>query len=166
MVTGTDIPTITQREHEHLISIIEELIVAIKRLPDDVEWGDTSWAQDMEILNFIRIQTLSLQNAKENAVRGYYRDTYHLIRMVFEAYFVLRLISTCDKYPLRIKIRRGAHDPNLEHVKNRTIQEAQRVFGSRLVRTYMEDHNTLVVVLRGIPVVDNQGQDTGVIVPY
>lgn len=166
MVTRIDIPTITLREHEHLINLIDELIVAIKRLPDDVEWGHTSWAQDREILNFIRIQTLSLQNAKDNVVRGYYRDTYHLLRMIYEAYFVLRLVSTCDKYPFRIKIKRGKHDSNLEHVRTRTIQEAQRVFGNRLVRTYMEDRNTLVVVLRGIPVVDNQGQDTGVIVPY
>ena len=32
MVTETDIPTITLREHERLISLIEELIVAIKGL--------------------------------------------------------------------------------------------------------------------------------------
>jgi len=166
MVTGIDIPAITLREHEHLITLIDELIGAIKRLPDDVEWGDTSWAQDVEILNFIRIQTLSLQNAKDNVVRGYYRDTYHLLRMVYEAYFILRLVSTCDKYPFRIKIKREEHDPGLERAKNKTIQEAQRVFGNRLVRTYMENRNTLVVVLRGIPVVDNQGQDTGTTVPY
>lgn len=166
MVTGVAIPTITQTEHAHLLSLIEELIATIKTLPDDVEWGDVSWAQDMEILRFIRIQTLSLQNVKENAVRGYYRDTFHLIRMVYEAYFVLRLVSTCDKYPFRIKIKRGQHDPSLEDAKNRTIQEAHRVFGGRLVRTYMEGKSTLVAVLRGIPVVDSQGQETGVIIPY
>jgi len=166
MVMSTDIPSITLREHEHLISLIDELIAAIKRLPDDVEWGNTSWAQDMEILNFIRIQTLSLQNAKDNAIKGYYRDTYHLVRMVFEAYFTLRLISTCDRYPFRIKIKRAANDPSLEHARNRTIQEARRVFGNRLITTYMEDSRTLVALLRGIPVVDEQGQDTGVTVPY
>ena len=166
MVTGIDIPAITSREHEHLITLIDELIEAIKRLPSDVEWGNTSWFQDTEILNFIRIQTLSLQNARDNTVRGYYRDTFHLLRMVYEAYFVLRLVSTCDKYPFRIRIRRGERDPDLEHAKNRAIQEAQSVFGNRLVRTYMEDRTTLVVVLRGIPVLDDQDQDTGVIVPY
>ncbi len=166
MITGMDIPAITRKEHEQLIDLIDELIIAIKRLPDDVEWGDVSWAQDMEILDFIRIQTLSLQNAKENAIRGYYRDTFHLIRMIYEAYFVLRLVSTCDKYPFRIRIKRGQHDPSLEHAKKRTIQEAHRAFGGRLVRTYMEDRNTLVAVLRGISVIDSQGQDTGVIVPY
>jgi len=83
MVTGTDIQTVTQTEHERLINLIEELIAAIKRLPDDVEWGETSYMEDVEILNFIRIQTLSLQNIKENAIRGYYRDTFHLIRMVY-----------------------------------------------------------------------------------
>jgi len=166
VVTGTDIQTVTQTEHERLINLIEELIAAIKKLPDDVEWGETSYMEDVEILNFIRIQTFSLQNVKENAVRGYYRDTFHLIRMVYEAYFVLRLVSTCDKYPFRIKIKRGQHDPSLEHARNRTAQEVQRVFGNRLVRTYMEDKNTLVAILRGIPVVGSQGQDTGIIVPY
>jgi len=166
VVTGTDIQTVTQTEHERLINLIEELIAVIKRLPDDVEWGETSYMEDVEILNFIRIQTLSLQNVKENAVRGYYRDTFHLIRMIYEAYFVLRLVSTCDKYPFRVKIRRGQHDPSLEHARNRTVQEVQRAFGNRLIETYMEDKNTLVAIIRGIPVVDSQGQDTGIIIPY
>jgi len=166
MVTGIDIPSETLNEHGPLINLIDELIVAIKGLPGDVEWGDTSWAQDMEIFDFIRIQTLSLQNAKENAIRGYYRDTYHLVRMVFEAYFVLRLISMCDRYPLRMKVKRRTNDPSLEHARNRIIQEARRVFGNRLITTYMEDSKTLVAVLQGIPVVDDQGQDTGVTVPY
>jgi hypothetical protein len=166
MVTETDILTLTLREHEHLIILIDDLIAAIKRLPDDVVWGETSYMEDIEILNFIRIQTLSLQNMKENTLRGYYRDTFHMIRMVFEAYFVLRLVSTCDKYPFRIKVKRGKHDPSLEHAKNRIIQEAQTHFANRLVKTYWEDNNTLVAVIHGIPVVDGQGQDTGVIVPY
>jgi hypothetical protein len=166
MVVITDIPSITLRENEHLINLIDELIAAIKGLPDDVEWGESSWAQDMEILNFIRIQTLSLQNVKDTTIRGFYRDTYHLLRMVFEAYFVLRLISTCDRYPLRIRIKRKQNDGSLEHAKSRLIQEAQKVFGNRLIKTYMEDSKTLVVLLRGIPVVDDQGRDTGVTVPY
>jgi len=166
MAMSATIPSITIKEHEHLINLIDELIRAIKGLPGDVEWGNASWAQDMEILDFIRIQTLSLQNAKENAIQGYYRDTYHLLRMVFEAYFVLRLVSTCDRYPFRIKIRRRARDPSLEHARDRTIQEAQRVFGNRLITTYMEDNKTLVALLRGIPVVDEQGRDTGVTIPY
>jgi hypothetical protein len=161
-----DIPSMTLREHGHLINLIDELIAAIKRLPDDVEWGESSWAEDMEILNFIRIQTLSLQNAKDTAIRGFYRDTYHLLRMVFEAYFVLRLMSTCDRYPHRIKIKRKPNDRSLEHAKNRLILEARKVFGNRLIKTYMEDSKTLVAVLRGIPVVDEQGQDTGVTIPF
>lgn len=156
----------TLREHGHLINLIDELITAIKKLPDDVEWGESSWAQDMEILNFIRIQALSLQNVKDTTIRGFYRDAYHLLRMVFEAYFVLRLISTCDRYPIRIRIKRKRNDRSLDHAKNRLIQEAKKVFGNRLIKTYMEDSRMLVAILRGIPVVDEQGQDTGVTVPY
>jgi hypothetical protein len=166
MVMPNDIHTTTLAEHERLINLVDELIDAIVKLPDDIEWGETSHMQDVEILNFIRVQTFSLQNAKENVLRGYYRDSFHLIRMVFEAYFVLRLVSTCDKYPFRIKIRRGPHDPSLEHAKNRIILEAQTHFGNRLIETYMEDNNTLVAILRGIPVVDSQGHETGEIVPY
>jgi len=166
MVTGIDIPTTTQTEHGQLINLIDELINAIIRIPEDVEWGETSYMEDVEILNFVRIQTLSLHNARENVLRGYYRDTFHLIRMLFEAYFVLRLVSTCEKYPFRIKIKRGEHDASLEHARNRTMQEVQRVFGGRLIKTYVEDKNTVVAILRGIPVVDGQGQDTGIIIPY
>ena len=104
MITGTDIITKTTQEHEHLLTIIDELIVTLKGLPSDISWGETQWMEDIEILDFIRIQTCSLQNAKSNAVQGYYRDAYHLIRMVFEGYFVLKLVSTCCKYPLRVKI--------------------------------------------------------------
>jgi len=131
-----------------------------------VQWGSSSWAQDMEILDFIRIQALSLQNAKRNTIEGYYRDAYHLLRMVFEGYFILRLISTCDKFPIRIKVKRMRSDPNLDHAKNRIIQQVQERYGSDLITTYMEGRDVLVAVVRGVKVVDDKGNDTGVIVPY
>jgi len=166
MANGATNSAITQAEHENLISLIEDLTAAIEKLPADVEWGSNACAQDAEILDYISVQTLSLRNATHNVVRAHYRDTYHLLRMVYEAYFLLRLISTCDKYPLRIKIKRGARDPNLEHAQKRVISELQQHFGDRLVGSFLEDRRTLVAVLRGIPVVDAQGKDTGVIVPY
>jgi len=162
----SDIASQTFAEHKHLISSIDELIEALKRLRSDVQWGDSQWMQDIEILDFIRIQTLSLQNAEKNTIEGYYRDAYHLIRMVFEAYFVLRLISTCEKYPFRIEIKRTRGDSSLEDAKNRTVEKAKKHFGSRLITTYMEDKNTLLCVLRGIRVVDDKGNDTGVVVPF
>ncbi len=161
-----DIAARTLQEHSKLVETIVELIATLKKLPEDVQWGGSSWAQDMEILDFIRIQTISLENAKKNAVQGYYRDAYHLIRMVFEGYFILRLISTCDKYPLRIRIKRAKNDPSLNHAKDRLIQQVRQKLGNRLITTYVEDKNILVAVLRGIPVVDDKGKDTGVIVPY
>ncbi len=160
-----DIPTQTYNEHENLSKLVDNLITVLKGLRNDVQWGNSSWMQDREILDFVKIQTLSLQNAKTNIVQGYYRDAYHLIRMVFEGYFTLRLISTCDKYPIRIRVRRNKSDPDLNHAKDRIIQQAQRNLGSRLVTTYMEK-NILVAVVRGVKVVDNEGQDTGVVVPY
>jgi hypothetical protein len=163
---STDIATQTLKEHQRLINLIDELVTALRRLPKDVQWGRSSWAQDSEILDFIRIQTLSLQNAEKNTIEGYYRDAYHLIRMVFEGYFILRLISTCDKYPLRIRIKRAKSDPSLNHAKDRLIQQVRQKLGNRLITTYAEDKNILVAVLRGILVVDDKGKDTGVIVPY
>lgn len=161
----SDVATQTLQEHEHLLSVIDELVAGLRKLPADVRWGNSTWAQDTEILDFIQIQILSLQNAKNNAVCGCYRDVYHLIRMVFEGYFILRLVSTCDKYPYRVHIKRTAGDSSLDDAKNKIIEKAHRHFGSRLIRTYMED-KTLVCVLRGIPVVDDKGNDTGRVVPY
>lgn len=160
-----NISSITLNEHRHLIELVDKLMEAIRKLPEDVKWGDTSWAQDVEILNFVRVQMLSLQNAKENVLGGHYRDAYHLLRMVFEAYFVLRLISTCDKYPLRIEIKRGAQDPSIEHARQRILQKVRQTFKDRLITTYMEG-KTLVAVLKGKSVVDQKGQDTGVKIPY
>jgi hypothetical protein len=156
----------TYKEHQRLINLIDELVVAIKELPNDIKWGESSWAHDNEILNFVRIQTLTLENAKENTVRGYYRDSYHIIRMVFEGYFVLRLISTCDEYPLRIRVTRARTDPDLNSARNRITQQVREKLGDRLIKTYVESKDTLVAVLRGIPVVDDKGEKTGVTIPY
>lgn len=163
---NSDIASQTLKEHQPLVNVIDELITALKGLPNDVQWGDSSWMQDMEILDFIRIQTLSLQNTNKNTIEGYYRDAYHLIRMVFEGYFILRLISTCDKYPLRIRVKRGKNDPSLQDTKNRIIRQVAQNFGNRLVNTYWEDKDTLVAVMRGVPVVDDKGIDTGVTIPF
>lgn len=46
------------------------------------------------------------------------------------------------------------------------IEQAQKVFGSRMLRTYMENNNTLVAIVRGVPVVDDKREDTGVTIPY
>jgi hypothetical protein len=161
-----DIATQTLKEHQHLIELIDELVTALRGLRSDVQRGSSSWAQDIEILDFIRIQTISLENAKKNAVQGYYRDAYHLIRMVFEGYFILKLISTCDKYPLRIRMERAKKDPSLNHTRNRIIQQIAQKFGDDLIKTYMEGDDILVAVVRGKRVVDDKGKDTGVIVPY
>jgi len=163
----SDIASQTLTEHQQLINLIDELILALKQLPNDVQWGNTSWAQDMEILKFIRVQTLSLENAKVNTIRGYYRDTYHIIRMIFEAYFILRLISMCDEYPIRIEIKKGKKDSSLDDARDRMIKQAQKVFGSRLLRTHTEGNGSiLVAIVRGVPVVDDKGEDTGVTIPY
>jgi len=156
----------TLQEHGHLVDTIDKLAESIRSLPKDVQWGSSQWAQDMEIFDFIRIQALSMQNAENNAVRGCYRDAYHLIRMVFEGYFILRLVSTCDKYPMRVRIRKAVGDSTPEEAKTRAVETAQKHFGGRLIRTYMEDKNILVCVLRGTSVVDNQGHDTGVVIPF
>lgn len=161
-----DIVTQTLTEHQKLVNLIGELIAALRGLPNDVQWGSSSWMQDIEILDFIRIQTLSLQNARKNTIEGYYRDAYHLIRMVFEGYFILRLISTCDKYPIRIRLKREKSDPDLNYTKNRIIEQVQKNFGGSLITTYMEANNILVAVIRGVTVVDDKGKDTGVIIPF
>ncbi|MFC1965283.1 hypothetical protein ACFLWG_04730 [Chloroflexota bacterium] len=163
----SDISSQTLKGHQCLINTIDELIVVLRRLPNDVQWGDSTWAQDMTILDFIRIQTISLENVMKNVIQGYYRDSYHLIRMIFEGYFTLRLISTCDKYPIRIEIKKGGKDTTLDDARNRMIEQAQKVFGSRLLRTYMEKgSNTLVAIVCGVPVVNDRKEETGITIPY
>ena len=156
----------TLQEHDELIRLIDKLIMTLKRFPNDVQWGDSQWLQDLEILDYIRIQTLSLQNAKKIVMQGYYRDSYHLIRMIFEGYFTLRLITTCDLYPLRVKVARGKSDPSLNDAKKRVSEEIKRKLGSRLVKIYEEDNKTLVAILHGVPIIDDTGKETGVVIPY
>jgi hypothetical protein len=156
----------TFREHQQLINLIEKLGEALSRLPSDVEWGDSQWSPDLGILDFIQIQALSLQHAKQSTAQGFYRDAYHLIRMPFEAYFLLRLISTCDKYPVRRKITRGKSDSSLGDAKKRAIQNAKKTFGNRLIKIYEEGNNILVAVVKGVPVADEKGNDTGIILPF
>lgn len=162
----SDIKSQTLKEHRELVKTIVELIATLKKLPKDVRWGDSTWYHDKQYLDFVRIQTLSLENVMKNAIQGYYRDSYHLIRMIFEGYFTLRLISTCDKYPIRVKIRKGKKDATLNDARDRMIEQAQKVFGSRMLRTYMENNNTLVAIVRGVPVVDDKKEDTGVTIPF
>jgi hypothetical protein len=163
-----DIATQTFKEHGKLVEIITELIATLKKLPNDVQWGNSTWYQDKQYLDFVRIQTLSLENVMENTMRGCYRDSYHLVRMIFEGYFTLRLISTCDKYPIRIKIRKGEKDSTLDNARDRMIEKARKVFGSHLLKTYMdkENKNTLVAVVHGVPVIDDAKKETGVTIPY
>jgi len=156
----------TFEEHRQLISVIDALLGAIDKLPNDIEWGDSQWLPDSEILDFIRIQALSLQHARDTIVQGYYRDAYHLVRMAFEAYFLLRLISTCDKYPIRIKIKRSKNDSTLEDTKKRVIEQMRERVGKRLIKIYEEDKNTVVVVLKGKQVVDANGNDAGLLLPF
>lgn len=167
MDINSDISKQTLSEHEKLIEAISKLIKITTKFPDDIQWGDSTWYQDHQYLNFIKIQTLSLENALRNIIQGCYRDSYNIIRMIFEGYLILVLISTCDKYAVRIKIARSKEDPNLEHARDRRIKEAKQIFGDNLIDTYTEkDGKILVAVVRGIPVVDDKRQKTGVTIPY
>ena len=123
----SSIRTQTVQEHNALIKQIDKLVVALNRLPNDIKWGDATWAPDMEMLNFIKVQILSLQNAKRTALLGYYRDSFHIIRMAFEGYFTCRLITTCSLYPVRIKIARKKEDANLIAAKNRIIADPHSI---------------------------------------
>ena len=156
----------TKTEHAILVGFIDELMDAIIRLPKDIKWGESQWMDDVDVLDFVRIQALSLRNAKVNVLQGCYRDSYHLIRMVFEGYFTLRLISMCTKYPLRVKIRKSINDPTGNIGQQNAIANLKRTFGNDLFETFMEDSKTLVAIVRGIYVVDENGNRTGMIVPF
>ncbi|MGD9115580.1 MAG: hypothetical protein PVJ61_00135 [Dehalococcoidia bacterium] len=162
-----DIATQTLKEHQRLIDLVTELIVTIKKLSQDVQWGDSAWMHDYQYLDFLKVQALSLENVMGNTLQGYYRDSYHLIRMIFEGYFTLALISTCDKYPLRRKIVKGKDEPSLEYTRARCAKEAHDIFGDNLLEIRTEDNGkTMVAVVRGVPVVNDSKEATEVVIPY
>jgi len=153
----------TLQEHERLINLIDDLVAALKNLPNDVQWGSDRWLPDSEILDFVRVQTLSLEHAKESAVQGYYRDAYNSIRMVFESYFLLRLISTCDKFRQRVNLQSRKTGQKID--KNKLIEQIKRKYGEDLVNV-KEETNYLGVVLRGRRVINDQGHATEKLLPF
>jgi hypothetical protein len=58
----------TIKEQEKLLTIISELEDALRRLRRDIAWGDSSWAQDGEFLDFVRMQRISLISARDAAL--------------------------------------------------------------------------------------------------
>jgi hypothetical protein len=156
----------TTNEHGKLLDIINDLLAAVRRFPQDIEWGSAVWAQDQQFLDFVKVQRISLIAARDNAVQGFYREAYNTIRMVLEGYLLLRLISTCDKYPTWYKIQRAKGDKSLDDAKAKFKQELTQRVVPDLIRVEDEGGNILVLIRRGRRVVDAQGRDTGVIVPY
>lgn len=160
----SSIATQTTEEHPALLALISELDKALSRLPNDIDWGQSVWAQDQELLDLVRVQTTSLRCATDTAVRGHYRESYNTIRMVLEGYLLLRLVSTCDKYPTWYKVKRASGDGSLDEARAKAKQEL-RLRSTDIVDIEDVDNRTLVVIRRGIRVVDSDGNDTGVTVP-
>jgi len=155
----------TAKEHEELLNLISELEAALTRFPRDIEWGDSVWAQDMEFLDFVHVQRISLVSAQESALKGFYREAYNTIRMVLEGYLLLRLIYTCDKYPTWYKVKRVKGDKSLDDAKAKFITRAREAMPD-LVDIEDEGKEIVVAIRRGIHIVDNQRNDTGGIFPY
>jgi hypothetical protein len=86
--------------------------------------------------------------------------------MVLEGYLLLRLISTCDKYPSWYKIKRSKGDRSQDDAKAKFEQELARKALPDLVKVNYESKKTVILIRKGLPVVDEQGNDTGVIIPY
>jgi len=167
MVTNI-ISAITQQtinEQQQLLDLIDELIAALARFSEDIEWGSSVWAQDQEFLDFVQVQRISLKSSRETAMNGLYREAYNTIRIVLEGYLLLRLIFTCDKYPTWYRIGRAKGDKSLDDAKAKFKEHAQRDVPD-LVRIENDGERIMVLIRRGIRVVDDQGNDTGVVVPY
>ncbi|TEU05058.1 MAG: hypothetical protein E3J24_00055 [Dehalococcoidia bacterium] len=155
----------TIEEHEELLNLINELESALTNFPRDIVWGSSSWAQDHDFLDFVRVQRISLTSARESVLKGFYREAYNTIRMILEGYLLLRLIGTCDRYPTWYRVRRVKGDRSLDDAKARFKYDAQKTL-TDLVKIEDEDKNTIVLIRRGIRILDEQGNDTGVIFPY
>lgn len=155
----------TIKEHEELLNLINELEAALTSFRQDIVWGSSSWAQDYDFLDFVRVQRISLTSVKESVLDGFYREAYNTIRMILEGYLLLRLISTCNKYPTWYHIQRAKGDRSLEDAKSRFKYDVQKNL-TDLVKIEDEDKNTIVLIRQGIRTRDEQGNDAGVIIPY
>ena len=155
----------TIKEHEELLNLINELEAALTNFRQDIEWAGSSWEQDYDFLDFVRVQRVSFTSAKESVLEGFYREAYNTIRMVLEGYLLLRLISTCDKYPTWYHIQRAKGDKSLDDAKARFKYDVQKTL-TDLVKIEDENKKTIVLIRRGIRIRDEQGNNTGVIFPY
>jgi hypothetical protein len=155
----------TYNEHKQLIYLTKSLISVLYKLPNQINWGESSWAHDIELLDFVRIQVISSENAMKNIIYGYYRESFHLLRMIFESYFTFRLISTCDKYRLYIKINKEKTDTTINNAINRLKIQAKNIFGDKLIEISRNQNSTiLTATIRGVPVLNNN-KETGVVIP-
>ena len=160
------IERLTSKEHKELLNLIGDLTKALLKLPRDIQWGNSTWAHDLTFRDMINFQIASVISTKETILRGCYRDAYNAIRMLYESYWLLRLISTCDKYSLKYKVERTRSDRSLNDAKEKFKQQAIQRLGRDLKYVKDLDKNTIELVLSGIRVVDDQGNDTGVIIPF
>src|SRR5947208_9717086 len=115
----------------------------------------------MEFLEFLGVQRISLVASSELALDGFYRDAYVAIRSVFEAYLLLALIGTCDLYQFTYIVRRAVSDKNLEEAITRVEKNVRFSAGPELIDMKREGRNRVVLVRRGVPLVDELKRPTG-----
>lgn len=153
-------------DHPELLSLNYGLIEAMRTFEDNIKWGPSHWWQDTEFLELLQVHRLTLLAANEFALDGFYREAYNAIRMAFEGYFLLRLITTCDKYEFRWIVRRSKSDRSLDQAVGRAEKAIRDAAGPELLSLKRTAKDTLVAIRRGVPIVDDEGRPTGRTLPF
>lgn len=153
-------------EHKSLVDLNHDLVEAIRGFQSNVQWSRPQWAQDSEFLELLGLHGLTLLSINDLALDGFYREAYNSVRMAFEGYFLLRLISTCEKYEFRYIVKRSRGDRSLDEAVSKVEQKIRTKAAAGLMSLKREGKDTLVAVRRGVPIVDNNGRPTGRILPF
>jgi hypothetical protein len=161
----------TTQEHHKLLSLIDEVLSLTDSLPERIDWSGSVWLPDQELLGYVNFQAKSLRVVRNLVLAGHYRESYSSIRVVFEFYFLLRLVTEGVLYKRKFKIRRLQSDRNLSQAKARFRADVSKLqeSGARtdiIKELRAEEAKDIIVLLFcGIAVTDEEGKPTEHIVP-
>lgn len=153
-------------DHGALVELNYELLEALRAFENSIKSGPSRWWHDTEFLELLEVHRLALLSANELALDGFYREAYHIIRMALEGYFLLRLISTCEKYEFTWIVRRSKGDRSLDEAVARAEQAIRDAAGPELLSLKRTGKDTLVAIRRGVPIVDDDRRPTGRVIPF
>lgn len=161
----------TLAEHRKLVEMIFRFTSAFDDLGKDIQRGDTEYYEDSKFLDHLSWQATSLGDLVDDVLNGRYRESYNNIRMIFEFYLLLDLMSTGTKYTIRYLIHRQKDDASISmHAAKaqfiESVKQAMKTSRPDILGIHRQTNNSVTLVHRGVRVVDADGSPTGELVPW